>query len=66
VSGNIRGKTNTLPLQIELLMNDYNTSGAFAAALTLVALALATLAAKYLLERKMRDQQGPEIGPVRS
>jgi sulfate transport system permease protein len=66
VSGNIRGKTNTLPLQIELLMNDYNTSGAFAAALTLVALALATLAAKYLLERKMRGQNGAEIGPARS
>jgi sulfate transport system permease protein len=54
VSGNICGKTNTLPLQIELLMNDYNTAGAFAAALTLAGLALLTLAAKYLIERQIR------------
>jgi sulfate transport system permease protein len=57
VSGSIRGKTNTLPLQIELLMNDYNTAGAFAAALTLTLLALLTLAAKYLLEREIRAHE---------
>jgi sulfate transport system permease protein len=59
VSGSIRGKTNTLPLQIELLMNDYNTAGAFSAALTLTLLALLTLAAKYLLERKIGAHEAP-------
>ncbi|PYE84495.1 sulfate ABC transporter permease subunit CysW [Pseudoroseicyclus aestuarii] len=43
VSGAIRGQTMTLPLQIELLYNDYNTTGAFAAATLLTALALLTL-----------------------
>ena len=51
VSGNIRGQTNTLPLQIELLYNDYNAVGAFAAATILTLLALATVAAKAWLER---------------
>lgn len=50
VSGNIRGQTNTLPLQIELLYNDYNTVGAFAAATILTVLALVTLVAKVWLE----------------
>lgn len=50
VSGNIRGQTNTLPLQIELLYNDYNTVGAFAAASILTVLALVTLALKAWLE----------------
>lgn len=50
VSGNIRGQTNTLPLQIELLYNDYNTVGAFAAASILTVLALVTLVAKVWLE----------------
>ncbi|MGH6760073.1 MAG: sulfate ABC transporter permease subunit CysW [Phyllobacterium sp.] len=52
VSGSIRGKTNTLPLQIELLFNDYNVVGAFAAASTLTVIALLTLVLKLLLERK--------------
>ena len=51
VSGNIRGQTNTLPLQIELLFNDFNTVGAFAAASTLALIAVATLVLKVLLER---------------
>ncbi|MEH6774139.1 MAG: sulfate ABC transporter permease subunit CysW [Cereibacter changlensis] len=50
VSGNIRGQTNTLPLHIELLFNDLNTSGAFAAASTLTLLALVALVLKALLE----------------
>lgn len=54
VSGNIRGRTNTLPLQIELLFNDYNAVGAFAAASTLAMIAVLTLAAKALLELKER------------
>lgn len=52
VSGAIRGQTNTLPLQIELLFNDYNVTGAFAASSTLALIALVTLALKYVLERK--------------
>ncbi|MFC4625302.1 sulfate ABC transporter permease subunit CysW [Daeguia caeni] len=52
VSGAIRGKTNTLPLQVELLFNDYNVAGAFAAASTLAIIALITLVLKFLLERR--------------
>ncbi|MGV8997831.1 MAG: sulfate ABC transporter permease subunit CysW [Parvibaculaceae bacterium] len=52
VSGSIRGETNTLPLQIELLFNDYNSTGAFAAASILTLLALITLGLKLWLERK--------------
>ena len=52
VSGTIRGQTNTLPLQIELLFNDFNAVGAFAAASTLALIAVATLVLKYLLERR--------------
>ncbi len=55
VSGNIRGQTNTLPLQVELLFNDLNTAGAFAAASTLAVLALVTLAAKLALEARTRS-----------
>lgn len=51
VSGSIRGQTNTLPLQIELLFNDYSAVGAFAAATLLTLLALISLAAKLWLER---------------
>lgn len=53
VSGRIRGETNTLPLQIELLYNDYNAAGAFAAASTLTVIALITLAIKAYLERRI-------------
>lgn len=59
VSGGIRGQTNTLPLQIELLYNDYNAVGAFAAATTLTLLALVTLAAKTLIERRSRRTGRP-------
>lgn len=52
VSGNIRGQTNTLPLHVELLYHDYNAAGAFAAASILTVLALATIAAKLVLERR--------------
>ncbi|MFC5067684.1 sulfate ABC transporter permease subunit CysW [Flaviflagellibacter deserti] len=51
VSGNIRGVTNTLPLQIELLYNDYNSAGAFAAATVLTGLALVTILVKVAIER---------------
>ena len=50
VSGNIRGQTNTLPLQIELLFNDHNAVGAFAAASTLTVIAVGALVVKAVLE----------------
>jgi sulfate/thiosulfate transport system permease protein len=50
VSGHIRGLTNTLPLHIEILHNEYNPVGAFATASLLAMLALVTLVAKSLLE----------------
>ncbi|WP_410369480.1 sulfate ABC transporter permease subunit CysW [Chelatococcus asaccharovorans] len=53
VSGRIRGETNTLPLQIELLYNDYNAAGAFAAASTLTVIALITLLIKAIIERRI-------------
>jgi sulfate/thiosulfate transport system permease protein len=50
VSGNIRGQTNTLPLHVELLFNDLNAVGAFAAASTLTLIAIVALVVKALLE----------------
>lgn len=58
VSGNIRGQTNTLPLHIELLYHDYNTVGAFAAASILTVLAIVTIIAKVLLERRGAGRAG--------
>lgn len=55
VSGNIRGQTTTLPLQIELLYQDYNVAGAFAAATVLTAVALLTIVIKVVLERLSPD-----------
>lgn len=52
VSGSIRGQTNTLPLQISQLFNDFNITGAFAAASTLAMMAVLTLVLKSALESK--------------
>lgn len=52
VSGHIRGVTNTLPLHVEVLYNEYNFAAAFAAASLLALLAMVTLAAKALAERR--------------
>jgi sulfate/thiosulfate transport system permease protein len=51
VSGHIRGLTNTMPLHIEILYNDYNFVGAFAVASLLTLLAVLTLIVKTLVER---------------
>jgi sulfate transport system permease protein len=51
VSGHIRGLTNTMPLHIEILYNEYNFVGAFAVASLLMLLAVATLIVKTLVER---------------
>jgi sulfate transport system permease protein len=50
VSGHIRGETNTMPLQVEILYNEYNFAAAFAVASLLALLALVTLALKSLIE----------------
>jgi sulfate transport system permease protein len=54
VSGHIRGETDTLPLHVEILYNEYNFVAAFACASLLVMLALVTLAAKTFVEWKAR------------
>jgi sulfate transport system permease protein len=56
VSGHIRGLTDTMPLQIEALYNDYHYSAAFAVATLLALLALVTLALKSLLEWRFADE----------
>ena len=53
VSGNIRGETNTLPLHVDVLFNDYNQSGAFAVASVLVVLALFNLGLRLIAEKKI-------------
>ena len=52
VSGHIRGVTNTVPLQVEILYNEYDFVGAFAVASLLTVLALATLVIKKIVERR--------------
>jgi sulfate transport system permease protein len=54
VSGHIRGVTNTMPLHVEILYNEYNRTAAFAVASLLALLALATLAVKQLIGWRMR------------
>jgi len=56
VSGHIRGETNTLPLHVEILYNEYNAIGAFAAASILALLALVTLFAKTIVEWRMKKE----------
>ncbi len=58
VSGHIRGKTNTVPLHVEILYNEYNFVAAFAVASLLALLGIVTLIAKSLLENKKRIESG--------
>ena len=60
VSGHIRGQTNTLPLHIEILYNDYQFAAAFAVASLLAALALVTLVLKYIVERRAKASYDTE------
>ena len=64
VSGHIRGLTNTLPLHVEILYNEYQFAAAFACASLLTLLALVMLALKVLIERRAarsrRSAQAPE------
>jgi sulfate/thiosulfate transport system permease protein len=59
VSGHIRGETNTMPLQVEILYNEYQFEAAFAIASLLAMLALITLVAKTILERRLDEGQPP-------
>ncbi|HYC89197.1 MAG TPA: sulfate ABC transporter permease subunit CysW [Thermoanaerobaculia bacterium] len=52
VSGHVRGETNTMPLHVEVLYNEYQLSGAFAVASLLTLLALVTLAARHFIESR--------------
>jgi sulfate transport system permease protein len=61
VSGHVAGRTDTLPLRVEKLFQEYNTPGAFAVASVLTLLALATLVLKVLLERKERVGSAPVL-----
>jgi len=56
VSGHIRGLTNTMPLHVEVLYNDYQYVGAFAVASLLALLAIVTLLLKSLLEWQFADE----------
>jgi sulfate/thiosulfate transport system permease protein len=55
VSGHIRGETNTMPLQVEILYNEYNFAAAFAVASLLALLALVTLALKTFIEWRLHE-----------
>ncbi|MGH8763172.1 MAG: sulfate ABC transporter permease subunit CysW [Nitrosospira sp.] len=55
VSGHIRGSTNTLPLHVEILYNEYNFAAAFAVASLLALLALVTLALKTFVESRNKQ-----------
>jgi sulfate transport system permease protein len=59
VSGHVRGETNTMPLHVEILYNEYAFVGAFAVAALLAALALVTLLAKAVLERATGHRVAP-------
>ncbi|MBN8488009.1 MAG: sulfate ABC transporter permease subunit CysW [Burkholderiales bacterium] len=55
VSGHIRGQTNTMPLHIEILYNEYQFAAAFAVASLLAGLALVTLVLKYIVEQRVKQ-----------
>ena len=57
ISGHLRGKTNTLPLHVEILYNEFNTTAAFAVSSILVLLALLILAARNIVEWKAETKQ---------
>lgn len=63
VSGHIRGKTNTLPLHVEILYNEYNVVAAFAMASLLALLGVVTLILKTFLEWKVHSQLRSTLEP---
>ncbi|THC45853.1 sulfate ABC transporter permease subunit CysW [Massilia sp. Mn16-1_5] len=62
VSGHIRGETNTMPLQVEILYNEYNFTAAFAIASLLALLALVTLAIKTFIEWRLHQSRSADTG----
>ena len=62
VSGHIRGETNTMPLQVEILYNEYNFTAAFAIASLLALLALVTLAVKTFIEWRLHQNMAADAG----
>jgi len=64
VSGHIRGATNTLPLHVEILYNEYQFAAAFACASVLGILALVTLALKFAVERRARPASPYATGEI--
>jgi sulfate transport system permease protein len=69
LSGHITGRTDTMPLRVEKLFQEFNLPGSFAVASVLTLLAVATLLLKVIVERKVRSlrdearrESGPEIG----
>lgn len=65
VSGHIRGLTNTMPLHVEILYNEYNFAAAFAVASLLMMLALLTLVAKNYVEKKTSNELERNSMPVK-
>jgi sulfate transport system permease protein len=61
VSGHIRGQTNTMPLQVEILYNEYQFAAAFAVASVLALLALVTLALKSYIEWRARHESSDPV-----
>jgi sulfate transport system permease protein len=57
ISGHIRGLTNTLPLHVEVLYNDYHVAAAFSVASLLAGLGLVTLAARAILETRFANER---------
>jgi len=66
VSGKIRGQTNTLPLHVEILYNEYQFAAAFAVASLLALLAIVTLAAKSIVEWRVRREYEQALEPARA
>ncbi|RJG14531.1 sulfate ABC transporter permease subunit CysW [Massilia cavernae] len=60
VSGHIRGETNTMPLHVEILYNEYNFAAAFAVASLLALLALVTLAIKSFVEWRLHESMSTD------
>jgi sulfate/thiosulfate transport system permease protein len=63
VSGHIRGQTNTMPLHIEIVYNEYQFAAAFAVASLLAALALVTLVLKYVIENRLNHPRSGSAAP---
>ncbi len=61
VSGHVRGSTNTMPLHVEILYNEYNFVAAFAVASLLTFFALITIASKNALEWKLKRDQAQSL-----